>query len=610
MSFEKILKKLGFSYADIEPNSESDVEHKCIIPYLRSLGYTEENNVTYKFRSERTIQVGSKFQPVSPDIAVYVNDEPFLMIDSKRRNQTIDIAEVNQTISYALLYEFPSPKMFPYSIISNCVKWEVYNTQTRDYVGDYRAIPDIKRANKELKKKIPEVEEYKREQAQRFVTTRHLIENEKQFKKIFEKCYNRIDAEGKKFNEALEEMSKLILAKIYEEDFADAGKRQYRFTTDHIEEQIRLYPKIYEDSEEIPNNATHVINKIFKEANKEYQRDKPEPIFPKDSKIRLEGGTVKSIVKLIQDLAFYGSGEDIKGVVYETFLKEIFRGERGQFFTPREVVRFMISLVDPKPGEKIIDPSCGSGGFLIHSFLDVRKKIMALPVTDKEKKEKIDNLLENDLWGIDKTETLVQFCKINLIIHGDGYKNIHRRDSLNKNDGYIQKREEEFDIVLANPPFDLPMEHLEEIKDQYELFTERGYNGADVLFLERCYELCKPGGRIAIVLPHRFIDSKNMINLRQWILDKMIIRAVVNLPVGVFKPFGGSNARTSVLYMRKPLSAKEKKGNTLMSTIRYVGFELGTDQYRPINQNDLDILSTSEKLLQLKEEERKIHGIF
>jgi type I restriction enzyme M protein len=350
-----------------------------------------------------------------------------------------------------------------------------------------------------------------------------------------------------------------------------------------------------------------VINEIFDQANESYRGGEEEGIFPEGIGITLKPGTVKLLVKLLEPYEFYGAGEDIKGAIYETFLRETFRGDFSQYFTPREVVQFMVDLLGMKPGERIIDPACGSGGFLIHSFLEVKKRILEMDVSDEEKRRRLDKLLNEDLWGIDTDETLVQFCRINLLIHGDGYKNIHREDALDKKASILEP--ESVDVVITNPPFDLPSEHLEHLIGDYELYKKHNYGGADVLYLEPCYELLKSGGRMAMVVPHRFIDGTRFEALREWILERFVLRAVVVLPVGVFKPFGGSNARTSVLYLRKPKTDKERRGRALMATVRYVGFRTGVQEYKPIPYNDLENIASSQQLIDLKAEEESAHGI-
>lgn len=591
-----VLKRIGVLIGDIERNSETDVEHKVIIPYLEQLGYGKESGASFIFRVSKMIPVGSRLEEIIPDVAIYMDGQPFIMLESKPINRSIQVGDKNEAVSNGRLYEFP--KMFPRSVVSTGLKWEVYETSTGRYLGDHRAVPHIDEAKDILEGKVPEVTDAERREAERMIATRILIKDEKKLRSLFEECKTRINAEGKRFQLGLSEMSKLILAKIYEEQYSVQENRPDRFSTEFIEEQLKARPR---------ETATSVVNEVFREANDEYRGDRTQGIFPEKSEITLSPGTVKRMVSLLEPYAFYGSGEDIKGAVYEVFLKEMFRGEFGQYFTPREIVGFIIELIDPKPGEKIIDPACGSGGFLIHTFIEVRKRILEMDISDKEKEMRIENLLERDLWGVDIDEVLVQFCKINLLIHGDGYKNIFKVDALRKGEGLLE--DERFDIVVTNPPFDLPSEHLEEIIGDYHLYQESGYKGADVLYMERCYELLNPGGRMAIVVPHRFVDRKDHANLRRWILDRFVPRAIVVLPVGAFKPFGGSNARTAVYYLRKPKDEGERRGKCLIATVRYVGFEVGISDYKPIPYNDLEATTSSPEYYQLKAEEEAVHGL-
>jgi hypothetical protein len=151
-----ILKALGVSISDIEKNSETDVEHKITVPYLEKiLGYQKSNGVEVKFRVSKSVPVGSRFEPITPDIAVYVNGEPFLMIDSKPINRTISPSDTNEAISNGRLYEFP--KQFPFSIVSTGLRWEVYETLSGGYLGDHEAIMDIHGAKRALSRGLPQV---------------------------------------------------------------------------------------------------------------------------------------------------------------------------------------------------------------------------------------------------------------------------------------------------------------------------------------------------------------------------------------------------------------------------------------------------------------------
>lgn len=598
------LKILKLAIRDIQPNSELEAEDKVTLPYLKTVkGYVTDNEVHLRIRVSKNVHVGGRFERIAPDIAIYISSEPFMIVESKPINRTIEIGDVNEAVSNARLYELP--KQFPFSLVSTGLNWELYDSNSGVYIGDYQSVPDIQRAKALIKSGFPLVPEAKAEEAQRFIEARKLIQDRQKLYEVFKECKTRIEAEGKHGQEALSEISKIILAKIYEEQYHVKENRVYRFSLEFIDQQKAAYTE---------KKETDILNEIFAKANQEYKGNRPQGIFSPESKIELSNGTVRRIVELLEKPAFYGGGEDIKGAVYETFLKTVFRGDFGQYFTPREVVRFMVHLVEPRVGEKIIDPACGSGGFLIHYFIEVHKKILGMfsngLIDEAEKKRKEAQLLNEHIWGVDIAETLVRFCKVNLIIQGDGYQNIFQADALNKNEGPLKDLSEQFQLILTNPPFDLPSEHLDHIIGDYYLYKEYGYEGADVLFLERCYELLAPGGRLAMIVPHRFIDGTAFENLRKWILDRMIPRAIINLPVGIFKPFGGSNARTSVLYLHKFKEEKEKQGHCLMATVKHVGFEPGTQQYRPDpSKNDLETIATSQYFYDLKAEEEKIRGL-
>lgn len=593
-----IFKEVGIKVKDVDRNSESDVENKLVVPFLEKLGYSKSKMI---FRVSKTIQIGSRDEQIIPDVVVNVEDAPFIVIEEKPLKHTIDERDARQAISSSRLYSLP--KTIPYAITTNGTSWEVYDSYSGELIGDVEKIPSFKDAIEILKKGIPKTSEVRIEEAKRYINVIKLIDEEK-LGELFGKCYTLISAEGKKFHHALEEISKILLVKIFEEYKSVQEERRYRFSGEFISEQLLAFPD---------KNATDIVNELFNEAIKKPRKNTGEKvvdfsgIFSKDDKILLRPGTVKKIVELLEPYAFYEVGEDLKGAVYETFLKEIFRGEKGQFFTPREIIKFMIELVNPQIGETVLDPAVGSGGFLIHWFLDVRKKILKSDLSTEAKEKLLKELVESHIWGADIDETLVKFCKINLLIHGDGYKYILKLDGLDKNLNKL--KEDYFDCILTNPPFDLPSEQLEDIIEDYRLYKEKGYGGADVLYLERCYELLNEGGRLAIVLPHRFIDAKGFKNLREWILEKSVPRAIVTLPEGAFTPFGGSGARTCILYLRKPKNKKEKTGELLMANIRHTGYILGIKNYKASHINELEDIVTRPEFSDFKKDEAKAHGL-
>lgn len=255
-----ILKVLGVLLSDIERDTESDVEQKVIVPWLKRLGYTPENGARLVFRKSKGVPVGSRFETIVPDIAIYMDDEPFMILDSKPVNRTIQQSDVNEAVSNGRLYEFP--KQFPLAVVSTGLRWEVYKTSDREYVGDERAIPDIRKARRIVKDGLPEVTESERKEAERFIRTRILIKDEGKARALFAKTKTRIEAEGKRGLVALGEMSRLILAKIYEEQHSVQEDRPNRFSTEFLDRQLHDRPKV---------TATDVMNEIFEEANDAYR---------------------------------------------------------------------------------------------------------------------------------------------------------------------------------------------------------------------------------------------------------------------------------------------------------------------------------------------------
>ena len=210
-----------------------------------------------------------------------------------------------------------------------------------------------------------------------------------------------------------------------------------------------------------------------------------DQIFDPDERVNLKPATVREIVRLLERYNLSDTLEDIKGIAFERFLGRTFRGEIGQFFTPRTIVEFMVQMVEPKEGDVICDPASGSGGFLIRFFEIVREQIMEdVDRQYREFKEQVDqethsaeeraallskkyddlqqtidpnrrgsrlwNLANRCIFGCDANDRMARTSKMNMIMHGDGHGGVHHHDGFINVNGIFEKR---FDIVLTNPPF-------------------------------------------------------------------------------------------------------------------------------------------------------------
>lgn len=549
-----------------ELRSSGDVEGKVVIPFLKKLGY-EEKDFRMKFNAK--VVVGTREVRVEADFLVRVSVKGFsvMVIDAKHPKEKITSRDILQVRSYAVLIE--APHIIPLIILTNGNDWKIRNVITNE-VLDIEAIPTKEEAGEILKMKR-EATESQILDAQRTLIT---IASLDQFKAIFSECKNVLKShEGLLPEEAFDEMSKVIVCKLYEERRGLLGEKD-RFTCKSMEEWGYL----------------RALDAIFEEAKRELK------IFGMGERLSLKQEfTAKRLVELLEPFSLHATGENVTGAVYETFLSETLRGELGQYFTPRQIVEFMVDLIDPKIGEKILDPACGSGGFLVTSFIKLREKIRSLPLS-KEERERYENRLINELlWGIDLSPRLAALCRLNLLIHGDGYNNIYQGDtirggSLVGSDGIIDASslENTFDVILTNPPFDFTYDDPLVLR-QYELTSGKKSGSTDVLFLEKCVKLLKEGGRFAIVLPYGMISLPGKYgDVIDFMKKRMTIKALISLPVGVFKPFGGSNAKTCILVAEKRKPQPEDK--IFMAIANAVGFAPGYERYKE-EDNDLPLLA-------------------
>ena len=427
---------------------------------------------------------------------------------------------------------------------------------------------------------------------------------EDEFAALLHQCHNVIrNREKKDPAAAFDEIAKLPFIKVAIERRLRAGRqRKNLFTVEFLDEQ----GQIYDDP----------IAALFDQTKKEVQG---RPDLRISDRVNLKSATVREIVRLLERYNLSDTSEDIKGIAFERFLGRTFRGEIGQFFTPRTIVEFMVQMVEPKEGDVICDPASGSGGFLIRFFEIVREQIMA--DIDREyqqyKKQieakllsegkrtellnaKFDELQKSKdatrkgsrLWalanaciyGSDANDRMARTSKMNMIMHGDGHGGVHHHDGFINVNGIFEGR---FDIVLTNPPFGANVEETdvvlesdlsipEELEERYrkeygELYKQaiarvRAHKGkpiaglfelpksgrtkTEILFIERCLALLKPGGRLGIVLPEGVFNNPSLAYVREYVEDRAFIRAVVSLPAETFYSAGAS-VKASLLFLRK-----------------------------------------------------------
>lgn len=363
---------------------------------------------------------------------------------------------------------------------------------------------------------------------------------------------------------AFDELFKLFFAKLHDEF------RPRRKPTDPVEFRVPV------------GTAQQVyarFNKLFQEAK---QRPHWNEIFDSGEVLKINGDALKLCAAALEPFSLAHTDLDAVDAAFEYLINPEQKGQKGQYFTPRPVIKMAVKMLNPEDGEKVIDPSCGSAGFLIHTIRHVQEKY-------EWSQDQVYRYANEYLYAVDFDDRLKKVAKTMMIIAGDGKANVFGVNTLDirqwQNSPAAVKigefgknvRDGDFDVVLTNPPFagkvtgksqlvafdlyelaltgalqdDEDDESEEETQDESKKSSKKSVSGMkrDILFVERCLDMLKPGGRMAIVLPQGNLNNLGTRGLRDYISKRARLLAVVGMPYNTFKPF--TNTKTSVLFVQK-----------------------------------------------------------
>lgn len=394
----------------------------------------------------------------------------------------------------------------------------------------------------------------------------------------FRRCHNYIAAhEGKQKTEAFWELLKLIFTKI----------------EDERSPKLNFYATPSERTNAtLATSAKKRIEELFKtKVVKKY----PGIFEERDEVIDLKPAVVAYVVTQLQNFSLLLSPVDVKGVAYEEIVGSNLRGDRGEFFTPRNACRMAVEMLDPQPDERVLDPSCGTGGFLItamnHALAVIEREHRAQWVdptngSDLEREELFKSrseYLRECLFGIDLNPALVRAAKMNMVMNNDGSGGLWQANTLVNPHSWPSTLRARIplgsiDVIVSNPPFgaNIPVDD-EDTLTQYDLAAVWDLDGdgnyairrdkqgravlqksqpPEILFIERALQLLKPGtGRMAMVIPNGILNNPGLVYVRRWILSRAQILAVVDMDRDLFQP--KNDTQTSMVLMRR-LSASEE----------------------------------------------------
>ncbi|EAK5561498.1 restriction endonuclease subunit M [Campylobacter upsaliensis] len=377
-----------------------------------------------------------------------------------------------------------------------------------------------------------------------------------ELKALLEKIHNYLWNGGKRNPaEAFSEFSKIIFTKIMDEKIAE-------YDPDYKLENYEFQKNRDEDKFALENRIKGLYQKY---------KEKDSNVF--DNALILDADEIKFLVENLESISLSETDLDIKGKVFQKFFADFFKGTAGQYFTPLNIVRFMVECFDLRQNDLVLDPSCGSGGFLLQTLQYMQEKSKKLD-GEYNQKRFWHSFAEKNLYGIEINGGISQTAKMNMIIHDDGHTNVITADGLDSFENFIKKnnkfQKNTFNFIFTNPPFgsSIPaskpyfedfsfaksevhfIDKIIDKKSPKDLSAQK----SEVLFLERYFEFLKEGGIVACVLPDGILTNSSLQNVRDYLLERFYLLASFSLPQHTFSNYG-AGVKSSILVLKK----KDKK---------------------------------------------------
>ena len=436
--------------------------------------------------------------------------------------------------------------------------------------------------------------------------------------RVFKRSHDYIYGNEGHKKDAFWQLLNLIFCKLYDE------KRRFICAENGESYRRKFWVGVKEQNTEEGRKA---VAKRIKGLFEELKTDEIfSEVFDGNEAIGLTDKGLAYISSELAKYSFLDASVDVKGMAYETIVSNTLKQEAGQFFTPRNIVKAMVEMLNPTENHRILDPACGSGGFIVMVLDHVRKQIakQLYPglegplLTEKynslDVNERVRQYAERSIFGFDFDPDLKKAARMNMVMAGDGHGNIFHVNSLaypnwehpteiekinaaiNRSlkemkdieNNYTKDARGKFDMVFTNPPFGAKVKVEQDIAAPY--FLSKYSDAPEVLFIEACYNFLKEGGKMAIVLPDGILGNPNTLPVREWILDKFRILASIDLAVEAFLPQVGVQA--SLLFLQKKTELERQvaqDGDEDYDVFMAIAEKLGKDRRgNPIYLRDED----------------------
>jgi type I restriction enzyme M protein len=608
--------------------NEASVEMFFVSRLLEELGYEDREIRTKKSIQELRIPKGSKTELYKPDYLIVCADKPRWLIDAKSTDERIE-DYTYQGAGYALQINRKfAERPLHYYMLTNGLLTRVYVWDQEEAILSLR-FGDVVDGNTKFEtlKRLLSAQSaragWQTSEARQYgkPTPQHLLTrpNMDVVKRAFLRCHRIIwKSEKMSPQAAFVEFAKLLFVKLWEDrklrdnpvllEMIGKGEAlpasEVRFSTRWIGEQE-------------PNDPNPVDALLFRQLveflETEIAQRKRKRIFEAGERLSVSPGTAKRVVQQLEHYYLFGIDEDLNGRMFEAFLAATMRGQAlGQYFTPRSIVKLITKIAGLHAGrdsvERVLDACCGTGGFLIEALTDMRRQIWDnQSLTKKERTDLLDEVANQAIFGIDagRNPMVARIARINMYLHGDGGSRVYMTDALRhppqpsatdsvEIKSEVQELRQElnkglrFDAALTNPPFSMDYAvTVPEEKEVLETYDLASYGGkkkqslrSSVMFIERYWQLLRPGGRLITVIDDSVLGGKNYTEVREFIRDKFIIRGIISLHGDAFQR-AGARAKTSVLYLTKRGDGEESQPAAFVYESRYIGLDDVVPRTRP-----------------------------
>ena len=590
ISFNEDNSRITYNYQKKSRNynnPEEKVQAETFLKLVFTFSYPEK-----RIRQFVPVTMGSETKEA--DIIVYDDDEctkPIIVVECKESG--VSEQEFQQAINQAASYAYALSGTIKCIWVTSKIKDACFlinkENQTKNSIPSIppfgREIPKYKYAkgglvqgevagDNKIKQQFFELEEIE----------------ESELTNRFKQAHQSLWAGGElNPSEAFDELDKLIFCKIWDE-----RKKTRKIGEPYDFQIIDIERPKNATQEQVSALEDKITQELYKRIIALYEegRTKDREVF-KDN-IRLSPEKVRMVVGYLEGINLSKTDLDSKGKAFETFMGSYFRGDFGQYFTPRPIVKFIVEALPITEELKVLDTSCGSGGFLLYALDKVRRRADEFIPYDKNGNEPIEHwqfwhdFASTKLFGIEINEQIARTAKMNMIIHDDGHTNVISSDGLlpahdimlnTDNKGF---EENSFDFIITNPPFGSAVKQTEKSylhqykfgnKDVSWLDTKnsavqnRDTQNTEVLFIEQDYNFLKEGGFLAIVIPDGILTNSTMQYVRDNIEEWYRIVAVVSMPQTAFTATG-AGVKSSVLFLRKWNAEQTEKIRSKKLTIQ------------------------------------------